>query len=557
MEFWKKQKRVLTAFGIFLALMFLCTLISRAVYASRLPQVSVETPRRMALNHTVAADGIAHQGREYAVTALSGLRVRTVYANVGDKVTTETLLFDLDLEDLKEKIQNKELEIKKLQLQIASLEQNKSLDAQKQQTENARAQEDYNRAESKTGEALERAREDLEDAEDAYDAHRDHPEQVTSEEERRAQMAAYEEWSRKKTELEANMEEAERIYQEALKGVVEPEEASKTGEPGTDIEGESEGQGASEPGEAEKNAEDAKEKWETARAAYEEYMKNPMEKPDYSAEDAAKAAWEEKKDTLNDTVEDAKRALEDAERSRSDTLLEAGRKVEDAVQTPDTDSSLMVSRLELSVLQTELAAYKRVQDTSGQVYPEAEGVITRIQVSPGERVGDGAAVVYADLSSPMQFQVSLTKEQKKYVNQGDTAELSLGGSSPEEVEVDYIAENEMNPELYDARIFLSDGMGTIGQSGNFRVETQSETFSCCIPLNALHVDANQRSFVYIVSERSGILGTELVAEQIYVKVLDQNDSYAAIEEGVIDRDTELITDSTEELEDRTVVRYKE
>ena len=94
-------------------------------------------------------------------------------------------------------------------------------------------------------------------------------------------------------------------------------------------------------------------------------------------------------------------------------------------------------------------------------------------------------------------------------------------------------------------------------SGNFQVEAQSETFGCCIPLNALHIDANQRTFVYIVSERSGILGTELAAEQVYVKVLDQNDSYAAVEEGVIDRETELIISSTEELEDRMVIRYKE
>ena len=42
-----------------------------------------------------------------------------------------------------------------------------------------------------------------------------------------------------------------------------------------------------------------------------------------------------------------------------------------------------------------------------------------------------------------------------------------------------------------------------------------------------------------------------------VKVLDRNDSYAAIEEGVIDRETELIVGTTEELDDRVAIRYKE
>ncbi len=309
--------------------------------------------------------------------------------------------------------------------------------------------------------------------------------------------------------------------------------------------------------EAEDACKRAEQAQEDAKAAYEAHTASPVPKPDYSEEDAGQSAWEEKKASLKDAVEEAERAVADAERSQADQLLDAGRKVADSGLPADADSSLEVSRLELSALQTELAAYRKVQDASGQVYPEAEGIVTRIQVSPGERVGDGAAVVYADLSSPMQFQVSLTREQKKYVNQGDAVSLKLGSASVKDLTVDYVAENEMNPELYDARVFLPDQVGTIGQSGSFEVEAQSETFSCCIPLNALYEDASHRTFVYIVSERSGILGTELAAEMVYVKVLDQNDTYAAIEEGVISRETELIVGSTEPLEDRAVIRYKE
>lgn len=556
MESWKKQRRVLTAFGVFLAFMFFCTLISRAVYASKLPQVSVETPRRMALDHTVTADGIVHQGREYAVTALSGLRVRTVYSNIGDRVTPETLLFDLDLEDLKEKIREKELEIKKCELQIAALEQNQSLDAEKRQTENARAKEDYARAEQKAGEASERAEADLEAAEDAYDSHKAHPVPVTPEEERKRQQDAYEAWITENDRLKKAAEDALAAYEAVKKEEEETEEppAAQDTLPAQEDSEKEEEQKESRESSKEK---EARETYETAKAAYEEHSRNPAVKPDFSAEDAARSAWEEKKESLKDAVDSAERAAEDAERSRSDALLDAGRKVSDTGLLDHADSSLPVSRLELSVLQEELAAYRNVQNASGQVYPDAEGVVTRIQVSPGERVGDGAAVVYADLSSPMQFQVSLTKEQKKYVNQGDAAELTFGNSQGKEVTVDYVAENESNPELYDVRIFLPDGVGTIGQSGSFRVEAQSKTYSCCVPLSALHEDASRRSFVYIVSERPGILGTELAAEKVYVKILDQNDRYAAVEEGVLDQETELIVGSTGELEDRDVVRYKE
>ena len=530
MDMWKKQRWIGIAFGFFLAFMLLCTLISKAVYVSKLPQVDTSTPNRMALNHQVQADGIVHQGREYAVNALSGLRVRTVYINVGDRIEPSTLLFDLDMDDLREKIQEQELEIKKLKLQTAAMEQNQYLDAEKQQMEGTRAKEDYERAEKQAGETLNRAEEDLDQAEDAYDTHTDHTVKTTSAAQRKAQQAAYEEWVRKEAELKSALEEAERSLSQNSIGITSEADRAEL--------------------------EKAKRQYDAAKSAYEQHREHEIEKPDFSAEDQESSAWKEKKDTLEDAVTSAERSVEDAKRAQTDALLEAGRKIEDTSLPADADSSLEVNRLQIQAMQTKLEAYQKALEGGGQIYPEAEGIITRIQVSPGERIGDGAAVVYADLTSPMQFRVSITKAQKKYVNQGDAIMLNLG-SSQKELTVDYVAENEMNPELYDVHVFLPDGMGTIGQSGSFQAETQSETFSCCIPLTALHEDSTQRKYVYIVSERAGILGKELVAEQVYVKVLDQNDTYAAIEEGVIDRETELITYATEALEDRDVIRYQE
>lgn len=546
MELWKKQKKILTAFGVFMLFMFLCTLISRSIYSSRLPQVTVDNPRKMAVSHDVTADGIVHQGREYAVTALAGLRVRTVYANVGDRVTEETLLFDLDTEDLKEKIQEQELAIKKIKLQISDMEQNRNLDAQKHQTEGDRAREDYTRTEEQQAENVQRASEDLKAAEDAYESHKRHAVHVTSDEDREKQQAAYDTWAEKAREMEQAAEQARSAYEAAQEKVKKLEAEAVMGEP--------ESQELTDAREAEKQAETL---YTDAEAARQTHMADPVKEPDFDTEDAEQSAWEEKRKLLEESMETARRTLEDAEQNRSDAMLDAGRKVADADIAGSADSTLEISRLELAAMQEKLNACQKVLDAGGQVYADAEGLITRVQVSPGERVGDGAAVVYADLASPMQFQVSLTGDQKKYVNQGDTARITLGNGSGKEYTVDYIAENDMNPELYDVRIFLPDGVGTIGQSGSFQVEAQSETFSCCIPISALYEDSTHRNFVYIVSERSGILGTELAAEKIYVKVLDRNDSYAAVEEGVIGQDTELIVSSTEELEDRDVIRYRE
>ncbi|MEH2957264.1 hypothetical protein [Candidatus Merdisoma sp. JLR.KK006] len=543
MELWKKQKKIGIAFCIFLSLMFLCTLISRAVYASKLPQITTKKPERTALMHRVEAEGIVQQGMEYAVNALSGLRCRTVHAHIGDRVTTETLLFEIDMEDLEEQIRDQEMTIQKLTLTIQEQEQNKSLAAGEKKTEQNRAKEDYDRAAESAQDNVDRAKEDLKSAQDALENLKQSPAAATPEEEREKAWAEYNVWAAKEQELQGNLKKAQAEKENADKKVKDLEAAGASAD-------------SKELEEAKASLEEAKKNLEKAEEEYNNHTSTPVNKPDYSSEDAEKAAWEEKKSSLEGSIGAAERSLSDARKSRDDTLLDAKRRLDDSGKASAADNSLAINRLELSVLKEKLEKYQEVLRTGGRIYPESDGIVTRIQVSPGERIPDGAAIVYADLESPLEFHLTLTKDQKKYVNQGDTATLSLG-KSKESVTVDYVAASEASPELFEAIIFLPQGVGTLGQSGLFTTETQTDVFNCCIPLEALYTDQNGRNYIYTLKEKSGILGPELAAEIVYVNVLDQNDKYAAIEEGVIDSETELIVSTTEPLSDRTIVRYKE
>lgn len=543
MELWKKQKKIGIAFCIFLSLMFLCTLISRAVYASKLPQITTKKPERTALMHRVEAEGIVQQGMEYAVNTLSGLRCRTVHAHVGDRITTETLLFEIDMEDLEEQIRDQEMTIQKLTLTIQEQEQNKNLAAGEKKTEQNRAKEDYDRAAESAQDNVDRAKEDLKSAQDALENLKQSPAAATPEEEREKAWAEYNAWAAKEQELQGNLKKAQAEKENADKKVKDLEAAGASAD-------------SKELEEAKASLEEAKKNLEKAEEEYNNHTSTPVSKPDYSSEDAEKAAWEEKKSSLESSIGAAERSLSDARKSRDDTLLDAKRRLDDSGKASAADNSLAINRLELSVLKEKLEKYQEVLRTGGRIYPESDGIVTRIQVSPGERIPDGAAIVYADLESPLEFHLTLTKDQKKYVNQGDTATLSLG-KSKESVTVDYVAASEASPELFEAIIFLPQGAGTLGQSGLFTTETQTDVFNCCIPLEALYTDQNGRNYIYTLKEKSGILGPELAAEMVYVNVLDQNDKYAAIEEGVIDSETELIVSTTEPLSDRTIVRYKE
>ena len=559
MELLRRQKNKIRAFGLFLAFMLLCTLISRSVYASGLPQVSTKTPEASALSHEVEAQGIVEAGRETAVTALSGLRCETVLVHTGDHVDTETALFQVDLEDLKEQIEEKQLAISKLQLEIQAQEQNRELEAEQKDEQKERAQEDYDVADASSSQTVARAEQDLAAAEAAL----------------KEAEAEYEAW---KAEQAAQPEEPE--IPEAPEEPVEPETPEAPEKPDTSEAPETpENSDASEMPEGQESPEmpDTGESGEAETAGQAETEQftaaeqtNTPETTDTSGTEGESSgdsentdsggmtedAWQEKLTPLRQAVETAKRALEDARQGRDSALETAERAVEDVDSKSTADNSLEINRLDLSSQQKELKEYQELLQADGIVYPEKEGIVTSIAVSPGERIPDGAALVMADLDSPLQFSASLTAEQKKYVNQGDSVSLKLG-SRTVEATADYIAESELSPGTYQLTVFLEEGEGELGESGTLSAEMRTDTYSCVVPLEAVRVDENQRKYVLTVGERSGILGPEFVARKTYVTVLDQNDSQAALEEGGLSGEEEVITDYTGEIADGDVVRYKE
>ena len=74
---------------------------------------------------------------------------------LGDSVSENTLLFDVDQEDLKEKIAEQELAIKKLEMSNEQARQQKELDAQKDLLNQNRSLEDYALADTEENRKIE------------------------------------------------------------------------------------------------------------------------------------------------------------------------------------------------------------------------------------------------------------------------------------------------------------------------------------------------------------------------------------------------------------------
>lgn len=590
-----KRKRVLKGVGVFLGGMLVLTLVSRGIYAEGLARVSVEVPERMAVGHVVEVSGNVKQSRELAVNVAEGLRVREVFVIPGDRVEAGSELFALDLDFLEERIRDKERDVEKLRLQIATVQGNLALAGEEKNVEMSRAGEDAVRAGEEADKALRRAEEDLASARASLQEHLDKNLKNTSDEERQRQEEAYQAWKKRLAEGG----EREKSVSDKVKGLQRRKESlegeiaglkekigeleKKGGENGSEgtevgtVSGNGLGDGASSGGSgeldalkaqlAEKEAELVQVKKELSEAGWEqedaaeqlgELQGNAVSKPDFSEEDSAWESWMSTRKSLEEKVQDAERALEDAEDEKEKALEDAQRNLEDSLRSEQSDSTLGLYQLDLEEAGEELKRLKGILEQEGVVKAEASGMVTRVGVAAGEQTSSGASVVFADTARPLQFEVILQKEEKKYVNLGAEAEITLGNSSNMiKATVDYLTEMETSPGSFTALVTLPEGTGTIGQSGMFRVTQQSEMYNYCIPVDALHMDENQRNFVYVLGERSGFLGAELTAEKLMVDVLDKNDKYAALAGGVVDGNSRIICTADREISDGDPVRMKD
>ncbi|MBD5457440.1 MAG: efflux RND transporter periplasmic adaptor subunit, partial [Lachnospiraceae bacterium] len=138
-----RKRKIIAGFLIFLVFMWLCTVISKSIYASRLPVVTTVKTEQKYIEHIVEAEGIVIAGDKNPITALSGLRIEKVMVQVGDRVEEGDVLFTIDMEDLEAIMEEKQTQISKLQLQINTMVQNEELARQKKELEEERARADY------------------------------------------------------------------------------------------------------------------------------------------------------------------------------------------------------------------------------------------------------------------------------------------------------------------------------------------------------------------------------------------------------------------------------
>lgn len=487
--------------------MALFTVLSRAAYQQGTAVVHTAAPSSGTVSHTVRLTGKAVQNQEIAVTTLPGLRVGAVLVTEGQQVEAGEPLFTLDMDYLEEIVEEKRQELRKQQLSVQDSWSQAYAQDRARETAREQAQENYDAAVSGAEDTLGRAEEAVDKAQRALD---DYYAGVTGDEEKKAALAdacrkAEQDLETAKTalsDLEAERDAA--IAQAAAQVETEEEKAAAAAE----VEAEYaprilEAQGTVT------EAEGALDRANQDLAAF-----TPGERP---SEEELKA-----------TLEKAEEARDQAESSLSGTKRTYGQAVETASLPGGTNHSAQIGQITYDQQAGNLKKLEALLEGQGQVTAPVKGVITGVSVRTGQMTTDATALLLADSAQGWNLSAEVTQDQSKYIGTGDkvTVRLESSGKEYKDLAVTAFFPKEEGGSL---TVALPAADIPLGARLSLSCTRRSQAYQTCVPLSALHMDAQNRAYVLVPETVNTVLGREIRAAKISVTVLDKNETAAAVE----------------------------
>ncbi len=557
------KQRIRKAGILLLGLMILFTIISRTAYNMSTAEVSTERAERQTFTPDVSARGTVTGSREIAVSTVENLRVGTVRVMEGQAVDAGEILFEVDLQDLTEKMKEKRQELEVLDLQIRGTAESEAVEEASRQLSRFQAQEDYNRTAGRENAAVDAALAELQKAQEEY-------QNFTA-------------------ESAGNAGQAE-------EGQPSPgQPSSDQSSPGQSGSGQP-SSGQSSPGQSDPGQPSPGQ------------LSPSQSSPDQTGEQLLAA------------VQEKQAAYDQALQNREDSLYNAQKSLDSANLGTAKSYSLEQSRITRGQKEEEAAKLQALLDVQGRVAAPVKGMVTGVSVRAGTTTTGGGDILLSDLSGGASLTVTFPEELRKYIREGAQAVVTAengrndlqgmpgtGGNGAQSGEAEAGSQEIMpgasqtmgqnGQQRFSDRVTIrtvadstlpgngaSDtgmsGSGAAGSStgdtagGSFtvtvdlppehftagetailKVEVRSGDYDTCIPAAALHLREKDQYYVNVAEKRSVILGEEWAVRQVDVELLEKNEKYAAVEG--ISPEQEIVTEASRTLEDGSRVKMTE
>ena len=570
----KGKSRIWKLTGMFFAGMVLFTLLSRVAYQHGIAVVSTAAPSSGTISHTVQLTGKTVQNQELAVTTVAGLRIAGVCVNEGQQVARGDVLFTLDLDYLAEAILTQKQEMEKQQLSVQDAWSQNSASQKQRANAQAQAEENYDSAVSQAQTTLDRAARDLErakkalenfyngvsedqaqedtlvkacqEAKAAYDAALAAQEQLQQEMEAKV-LEAIENAKKEETQSPPQEQQGEtQTQEEAADMLPETPQGRTLSQADLDaIANAVRAEYAQRLSDAEAASAQAKQAMDQADAALESYRQGQLT-----------GSPERSEQELLDAVEKAQEAYDDALAALDNAETVYGRAVSSANLPDSTNHAAQIGQITYEQMALALDKLEALQEAEGKILAPVEGIVTRCNVQTGEKTSDTTAMLLADLSQGCKFSGLVTEEQSKYIGVGDLVTLRAGstGKSYKDLSVTTFSPSEEAEGGYRLTVQLPANTLALGASAELRFTRKSQAYACCVPLSALHLDAQNQPYVLVAEPVESVLGTQMQARKVSVTVLEQNESTAALAEGILTNKQQVIVSSDRAVDSGSRVR---
>ena len=510
------RKKIFEIFGGFLAVMLVFTILSRAASGAAMAKVETVKTSTGTFDHRVAASGRAEAGKEIAVYTENGQRVKEICVQEGQIVEEGEVLFLIDLEELEEQIMVARQELEKLKLQKQDAQSAQSVERQNRQNAKNRAAEDYNEAVAQGNSAV--------------------------------------------TEAKAAWDRAEHELQQFLQSNQKPAKGSENHHTIVPEADENEAKKDNQKAGSEENP---GSKMDESQKLSKEDQRNT--EPESSSQENfsvgqtgnTAAEWEARKAELEEAAAQAKAVYQAALSSRTDSVKNAARALEDASIQSASDST--GEQNEIARQQQELTLNKllRLKEAEGKITSPVGGMVTNIAITTGDFTTEGTAVLLADTSKGCRVNASVQKEDEKYVSKGCPVTLTVSGKRDKisGCTVSGVTESKEDKNVLNVTVDVPKGAVEAGTSVDIEIIQKSPNYNTIIPIEALY-EEQTGYYVLVLQEEKGVMGSELVVKRFEVEVADKNGSKAALAEGMLTGEQEIISSSSRPLEDGSRVRRK-
>jgi len=532
------EKRTLwRILGIFFGIMVLFTLLSRAVYQRGTAVVRTAAPTRGTIDHTVRVSGKTTQNQEIAVTTQPDLRVGAVLVSEGQQVKTGDVLFRLDMDYLNEKIETQNQELRKQQLSVQDAWSQSTAQAKQRENAKAQAEENYNAAVSGAEQTRDQAQAAVDQAQKELD---DYYAGVSGDGEKKAALEqALRDAEAKLAQAQSDLDALTREQQDAVDAAIAQADTGEeplSQEEKDAIAAQVEADYAPKVQAAQENLSQAQAEADQAKQALADFTPG-VQKSEQELLDALEKA--------KDAYAQAQSALEGAARTY-------GQALETASLPESTGSSAQIGQITYDQMKAKLQKLEALRDSGGEVKSPADGVVTACYVSTGQLTSETTAFLLADSGQGWKFTADVTQDQSKYIGTGDKVTLRLESSGKEYKDLPVVAfavkdtGGTLTVSLPAADIPLGAGM-------ELTFTRKSQAYTCCVPLTALHMDAQNRAYVLTLETVSTVLGQQTQAAKVMVTVLDKNETTAALEAGGL-TDKQVIISSDRAVDSGSRVR---